>query len=150
MWKKLPSSKEKRFNTNFKPGDYLQFSIQRRVGGAKNRDVKWSITFLFRWTQKQTHHFPNNPSSTCPISMPSPWNQAVLLSQTTGIYPKMSGSCIIIVIFAFISWNSARTEPEQSQFLTFYCCKRILSPIRLQEVSRLEPSGVLWASRWHT
>lgn len=33
------SKKEKDFNTNFKPGDYLQFSIQRRVGGAKEHEM---------------------------------------------------------------------------------------------------------------
>lgn len=27
------------FNTNFKPGDYLQFTIQRRVGGAKEHEM---------------------------------------------------------------------------------------------------------------
>ena len=37
------------FNTNFKPGDYLQFSIQGRVGGAKEHEIgNDHITVLFR------------------------------------------------------------------------------------------------------
>ena len=41
MKKKTPQKLD--FNTNFKPGDYLQFTIQRRVGGAKEHEMwKWS------------------------------------------------------------------------------------------------------------
>ena len=37
MKKKTPQKLD--FNTNFKPGDYLQFTIQRRVEGAKEHEM---------------------------------------------------------------------------------------------------------------
>lgn len=46
---KKKTKKKLDFNTNFKPGDYLQFSIQGRVGGAKEHEVgNDHITVLFR------------------------------------------------------------------------------------------------------
>ena len=105
--KKKTKKKKLDFNTNFKPGDYLQFSIQGRVGGAKEHKIgNDRITVLFRWTQKPHTTFQiNHPP--CPMprapnplkSSPFTYLNHRICKRGQGVISLLSHLCIYLLKF---------------------------------------------------